>query len=347
MKRLLHTSFFVFLAFLFAQSAFAYGVSVKPAQIEQKIEPGTTKTFTMTVTNLDNVDLTLYPVVRNVMGVNDDSQPVFEEVEEGPLHDISAWLDFKKDPMSVGPKQSASIEVTAHFPTDATPGSHIAGFFFSDKPISDGEFIGAGVGFDVGAILHFQIAGDAITKATIRHLSTEHSIYGKPPVQFSLGIENEGNTLVRPVGFIDITSMTGKKVASLPVNDNGAGVFPKTTREWKSTWSPNEIMIGKFTAMVALAIDTEEGAETLSRQVDFWILPINIILPIIIGFTVFLLVSYILLRLYVRKQLRAAKANVNKGKGSAAEGLSIFTSVIIGLMLAVIIGFIVLFFYFG
>lgn len=343
MKSLFRTSFFVFISFFLAQSAFAYGVSVRPSQIEQKVDPGTSKTFTMSVTNLEDSPLVLYPIVRNVTGVDGNNQPLFEKQDDGIPHDISAWLEFKKDPITVGAKGSASIDVVAHFPTDATPGSHLAGFFFSDKPISEGQFIGAGVGFDVGAMMHFQIEGDAITKAEIRHLSTAHSIYGKPPVDFSLAVENQGNTLVRPVGFIDITNMMGKKVASLPINDTGAGVFPKTTREWKSSWNPSEIVFGKFTAMVALAIDTEQGSDTLSRQVEFWVLPINIILPVVIGFTVFLLISYVLLRLYVKKQLSASK----KVKSNTAEGLSIFTSVIIGLMLAIIIGFIVLFFYFG
>lgn len=347
MKSLLRTSFFVLISLFLAQSASAFGVIVKPAQVEQKVDPGTTKTFTMSVTNVEDTTLTLYPVVRNVTGVDDNSHPIFEQVESGTPYDIESWLDFNKDPIVVPPKETASVDVVAHFPSDATPGSHLAGFFFSDKPVSDGEFIGAGVGFDVGAILHFQIAGEAITKAIIRHFSTSHSIYGKTPVEFSLGVENQGNTLVRPVGVIDITNMMGKKVISLPVNDSGAGVFPKTTREWKSSWDSKELLIGKFTALVALSMDTEQGMETISRQINFWILPINILLPTVIGFTIFLLVSYVLLRLYVKSQLKAAKASSSKGKTNTAEGLSIFTSVIIGLMLAVIIGFIILFFYFG
>lgn len=347
MKRLIHTSLFIFLGMVLALPAAAYGVAVKPAQIEQKVDPGTVKTFTMTVTNLEDKTLILYPIVRNVTGVDDNSHPIFEPSGDGVPHDVAAWLNFKKDQISVPPKGSASVDVTANFPTDATPGSHLAGFFFSDKPITDLQILGASVGFDVGAILHFQIAGEAITKASIRHLSTDHSIYGKPPVDFSVAVENMGNTLVRPVGFIDITNMMGKKVASIPINDTGAGVFPKTTREWKAAWAPSEIVIGKFTAMVALAIDTEQGTDTLTRQVEFWILPINIILPTIIGFTIFLLVSYVLLRLYVRNQLRSVQSNSQKGKTKAAEGFSIFTSVIIGLLLAIIIGFLVLFFYFG
>lgn len=345
--RPLRTLPLVFLGLLFAHSALAYGVAVKPAQVEQKVDPGSVKTFTMTVTNTDEKPLRLYPVVRNVTGVDDNSHPIFEPVGDGVPHDVAAWLEFKKDPLEIGPKASGSVEVTARFPADATPGSHLAGFFFSDQPVVEGQILGAAVGFDVGAILHFQIAGEAITKASIRHFSTERTIYGKPPVDFSVAIENTGNTLVRPVGFVDITSMTGKKVASLPVNDTGAGVFPKTTREWKAAWSPSEIVVGKFTALVALAIDTEQGTETLTRQVEFWVLPTNIILPTIVGFTIFVLVSYVLLRLYVRRQLRAVQSGASKTKTRAAEGMSVFASVIIGLLLATIIGFLVLFFYFG
>lgn len=345
MKHILRTSLFAFLGLVFAQGAFAYGVTVKPAQIEQKVDPGTIKTFTMSVTNLEGKPLVLYPVVRNVTGVDENSHPIFEPIGDGVPHDVSAWLEYKKDPVTVEPNQTATVEVTARFPQDATPGSHLAGFFFSDKPDTEAQILGASVGFDVGAMIHFQISGEAVSKAGIRHLSVEHTIYSKPPVEFSVGVENLGNTLVRPVGFIDITNMMGKKVASLPVNETGAGVFPKTTREWKAAWGPTETVIGKFTAMVALAVETESGTDTLTRQVEFWVLPMNIILPTILGFAVFLLISYVLLRLYVKKQVRSAGGA--KGKTKAAEGFSVFTSVVIGLLLAVIIGFIVIFFYFG
>ncbi len=337
-------SLLLFIATFLVIPLSSFAVAVKPAQVEQKIDPGTTKTFTMSVTNNDMAQQVYYPVVRNVTGVNEQNQPLFEKDGSGEPHDLSLWLKFDDSPITVAPGKTASLIVTADIPKDASPGSHIAGFFFSDKPITQTNILGASVGFDVGAIIHFQVTGDSVTKANIRHFSTDHSIYGKPPVDFSVAIENEGNTLVRPIGLIDITNMMGRKVASIPVNDTGAGVFPKTTREWKAAWSPNEIVFGKFTALVALAIETEQGTETLTRQVEFWVLPTNIILPTFFGFGAFLLVSYILLRIYVRRQIGAVK----RGRTTnAAEGLSVFTSVLIGILLSIIIAFLVIFFYFG
>jgi hypothetical protein len=45
----------------------------------------------------------------------------------------------------------------------------------------------------------------------------------------------------------------------------------------------------------------------------------------------------------VRRQIGEAK----KGRINTAEGLSVFTSVLIAVLLAIIIGFLVIFFYFG
>lgn len=341
--RLIRPSLTLFAALILLAPLSSHAVAVKPAQVEQKVDAGTVKTFSMSVTNNDAEQQTYYPVVRNVMGVNEQNQPLFEKSGEGEPHDLTAWLQFDKSPLTVSRGQTATIVVTANIPKDASPGSHIAGFFFSDKPVTQTNILGASVGYDVGAIVHFQISGDSVTKANVRHFSTDHSIYGKPPVDFSVAIENEGNTLVRPIGLIDITNMMGKKVASIPINDTAAGVFPKTTREWKATWAPNEIVFGKFTALVALSIDTEQGTETLTRQLDFWVLPTNIILPTFLGFGVFLLISYVLLRIYVRRQIGAARS----GKKNAADGLSVFTSVLIGILLSIIIAFLVIFFYFG
>lgn len=330
-----------------AQSALAAGVTIKPAQVEDRVDPGATKTIIMQVMNGDAATKTFYPVIRNISGVDDGQHPIFVEPKVGEeLSDVVAWASFKKDPIAVAPGSTGLVEVTIRVPKDASPGSHFAGFFFSDKPVA-GEFLGASVGYDVGSIFHLQVAGVADAKASIRSFSTAKSVYTHLPVDLAVAVMNEGNTLVRPVGLVQITNMFGRRVADLNVNDTGAGVFPKTTREWPLKWDSNEIVFGKFTASVALSVDLNDGAHTLSRNVEFWVLPSNILMPLIVGFLVFVTVSYIVLRLYVKREVRRAKIAGVRGGSKKAEGLSMFASVTIALLLSAIIALLLIFFYFG
>ena len=139
--------------------------------------------------------------------------------------------------------------------------------------------------------------------------------------------------------------MFGKKVVSIPVNDNGGGIFPKGVREFSSTWKSEDIQLGRYEAVVALAIEGANGTQTISRVLQFWIMPMNIIGPIVGGLLFLIILIYIILRLYIRSQL----AGIPRGRGSRRDntGLSKSAAVVIALLVAIIIGLAILFFYFG
>ena len=150
--------------------------------------------------------------------------------------------------------------------------------------------------------------------------------------------------LSRPHGLIDITNMFGRKVESVPVNENSAGVFPKATKVFESTWAPKDIQFGHYDAVIALAVEQQNGTITLSRVVQFWVLPMNIIAPALGGLLFFILLLYVLIRLYVRRQL----AGIRMGRGRReSQGLSKLAAITIALLVAIIIGLAILFFYFG
>jgi hypothetical protein len=139
--------------------------------------------------------------------------------------------------------------------------------------------------------------------------------------------------------------MFGKKVASIPVNDNGGGIFPGGTREFSSVWKTDDIELGRYEAVVALAVEGQSGTQTITRVLQFWIMPMNIIGPIVGGLLFLIIVIYILIRIYIRSQL----AGIQRGRirGRESSGMSKSAAVVIALLVAIIIGLAVLFLYFG
>jgi hypothetical protein len=329
-------------AAVFAQETVSFKIS--PTLIEEKLEPGSTYDFAMNIQNLGTADALLFPVARNIISINDQQQPVFSSTEGEFQYELASWITYKESQISLLPGESSMLHFKVAIPADASPGSHMAGLFLSSKPAEEVRG-GSAIALDVGSIIHFQIAGEIVQDTRIREFFSEKTVYGAPGASFTINVENLGNILSRPRGMIDITNMFGKKVASLPVNEDVFGIFPKKSREFKSSWAPEDMHIGRFEAVVALSIEGPQGNQTISRVLQFWILPMNLIMPILGGLLGFILVVYFLLRLYVNRQL-AGYRRVGSGTQSTG-GLSRLSAVVIGLLVAVIISLVILFFFFG
>jgi hypothetical protein len=324
-----------------AQSKVSFKLS--PTTIEDKVDPGAERDFVLTVQNQGDGPATLYPSAQNITGIGPDFHSIYSTVKDAEGYALASWITYKESSITIAPGQEGKLHFTVKFPTDAHPGSHMAGIFLSDKP-TDSVQNGTSIGFEIGSILNFQVAGDIVENTQVREFYTTKTVYGEPKVGFTTKVENLGNILSRPHGLIDITNMFGKKVASIPVNDSMAGVFPKATREFSSEWKSDDLELGRYTAVVALAVEGQSGTQTISRVIEFWVMPMNIIGPILGGLLFLIVIVYIIIRLYVRAQL----AGISRpSRRSRDEGLSKSAAIVIALLVAIIIGLAVLFFYFG
>jgi hypothetical protein len=298
----------------------------------------------MNIENLGTDAAVLYPIARNIINVDKDQHPVYSSTEGDFQYELASWITYQESQLRLAPGEAKMLHFKVAIPADASPGSHMAGLFLSSKPSSEVK-LGSAIALDVGAIIHFQIAGEVVQDTRIREFFSEKTVYGALPANFTVNVENLGNILSRPRGLIDITNMFGKKVASLPVNEDVFGIFPKKSREFKAAWAPEDMQFGRFEAVVALSIEGPEGNQTISRVLQFWVLPTKLIMPILGGLLALVVIVYILLRIYVNRQL----AGYRRGPGAiqGTGGLSRLAAVVIGLLVAVIIALVVLFFFFG
>ncbi len=318
------------------------GMKLSPTTFEDNIDPGTDRSFILNVQNVGDVSSTLHPLARNITGIGPDQHPIYSDQKDAEGYALASWITYQESEIVVKPGETKALHFSIRFPKDAHPGSHMAGIFLSDRSQQEIKN-GSGVGFEVGSILSFRVAGDIVEDTQIRDFFSTKTIYNTPVVGFVLKVENRGNVLAKPRGLIDITNMFGKKVVSLPINDSAAGVFPKGTREFNATWKPDDIQIGRFEAVVALAISGVNGTQTISRVVQFWILPMNILMPFFGGLLFVIVLLYILLRLYIRRQLHGAGVRKSRGSVESSRGLSRLTVSVIALLVAVIVGLVTLF----
>ncbi len=319
-------------------------LKLSPTSIEDKVDPGTERSLILNVTNEGESTVELYPLAQNITGIGPDLRPIYDPKPDREGYTLASWITYQESELIVRPGEQRSLHFTVRFPKDAHPGSHMAGIFLSDKP-KDAQVTGSSIGFQVGSILNFPVAGEIEEETEIREFYTDKSVYSAPTVGFTVKLENMGNVLSRPHGLVDITNMWGKKVASIPVNESGAGIFPKGTREFSSVWESDDVQLGRFEAVIALAVEGSKGTQTISRVVQFWVLPMNIIGPLFGGLLFLIVLVYIIIRLYVRSQLAGISRQARSRK--EASGLSRSAAVVIALLVAIIIGLALLFFYFG
>ncbi len=323
------------------------GITISPPILEDRVEPGAVTTYTLKIDNQGDTTEVLYPKLYDITGISKTGQPEFAiNNADQKDHELSSWVTFDKQSLTIPPTGTAVLTFTVRVPNPATPGAHIGSVALTRDAPSDVKQ-GSGVGYEVRSILSLRVAGDVIEKARVREFFANSSYFTRPDVQFTVSIENEGNVFSRPKGFIDITNMLGTKVDTLPVNDGGASVFPMSDREFTADWRSDGFHIGKYKAEMTLTVEGAQGFQSLLSTVYFWVIPTDVVLPVLGGLLFFLVVFWILLRLYVRKQIRRATGGRTSVRQRDAASLSRLSVAVIGLLISVIIGLILLLFLLG
>lgn len=287
---------------LSALAAEAEGIELSPAVFQEKADPGGTYTFRVNVRNVSETEKTLYVTARDIKGINESGTPEFASEGEPTPYNLSTWISLPETEVVVPPGGQTSVPFTVTVPKDATPGGHFGGIFLESKAPRLRQ-TGAGVGFNVGSLINLQISGDIVEEARVREFSTGQLLYDKLPVAFDIRLENKGNTLVRPSGFVEVIDMFGKEVASISVNENAGGTFPQSERTYNVVWKESDFAFGRYQALATLVYG-DEVRKTLTATAAFWVLPIVPIASVLGGVLAFILILYFGIRMHIQKRLR-------------------------------------------
>lgn len=336
-------AFFALPSATFAQAKIS--LSLKPSVVEQKIDPGQSISFAISVTNEGQGRLELTPVMRDITTVDAAGRPIYSSDRPEPGETISTWTTFVERELVLAPGETKQLHVLIAVPSDARPGGHFGTVFVTQRT-NEEKFTGSAVGIEQGANVMLQISGEIIEDTQVRSFEIDRFIYDSGNVRFIMKIENLGNVLTRPRGLIEITNMFGKKVATIPVNKDANGVFPKTTRAYEALWESDGFAIGRYEAILALSVESAQGVRSSSRTVTFWVLPSKPLLAVLGTLLVIFVVIWAIIRSYVRRQL----AGYMRGKAprnERASGLSLLSSIVIALLVVLIVGLLGLFLFFG
>lgn len=302
------TSLLFLLSGQFALAQGTAGVGISPAIINERVEPGQVKEYTLQLRNLSGADQTYFISKRDIIGVKDGNVPIFSKSKtERTGYEVSDWITLDREEIFIPAAGEGYISFVLTVPDVATPGSHFGGVIVSVEA-PEIRSSGASIGYEVANIISIRVSGEANDSAKIRQFSTSQYIYGKTEVDFEARVENEGNTLVTPVGPLEIYNMFGKQVALLAFNESQKSVFPKTSdsegiTSFNISWADEGVGFGRYEAILSLSYGEEGRKSTMSNTVTFWVLPMNIVGPGLAILAVLLLVLFIGIKLYVRRSV--------------------------------------------
>lgn len=314
------TYFFCFSSTVSAQENQA-GISISPALVEETLAPGIEKEYSVSVMNLNPGEQVFYVTKRDIVDVRDGGTPIFADSgREKTGMELADWMEISTSTIRLASGATERITFKLRVPENATPGSHFGSVFISADPP---ELVnsGAAVGYQVGNIVSIRVAGDATEGANIRQFATKRFFHGSLNVDFSTRIENTGNVLVRPTGPVEIYNMLGKKVSTVMFNESQGAVFPGNVREYEFNWEGEGTGFGRYEVVLSAVYGDEGAKATMTSTTSFWVLPLNIILPAlgVLGFL--LLVSFLTVRIYIKRtlahlshgQTRIVRRRKNKG----------------------------------
>lgn len=277
------------------------GLRLSPAFHEERVDPGSVYTHSVTVTNISNVDRTYYLLTEDIEGVNENNEPIFSE-NVPTAYQLSKWVTLPAESIDIKAGETRSIPFAIRVPQNASPGSHFGGIFFDLEPPKL-RTVGTGIGIRVGTLLSLRISGEVQEELVVREFSTDKFVYSEPTVIFDTKMENLGNVFMRPAGFLEITDMFGVKVANITLNEDSAGIFPESERIFKTTWEYDKLAFGRYQAVVSIGYGVEGSQRTIFNTVSFWVLPMKPLLTVLGGLFGVFIVLYIAVRYYIRKKI--------------------------------------------
>ena len=320
-----------FISTAYAATPDSSGLRISPTLIDERADMGKTLSRTLTVTNFNKAATTFYLTLRDVTQVSNESAPVFTTTPPlGNGQDVSSWIKLSQTSITVAANKTVTVPFNIVIPANTTPGGHFGGIVVSSQPpTASGN--SAVVSYGASTIIAMRVNGTVVEKAEIREFTTNKWVYFSPEITFRVNVENIGNVLVRPRGPLEITNMVGKKIAVLTMNDSNGAVFPKSNRQFSLDWKNDGMLIGRYQAAIGLVYGVD-GKNTIYTTTNFWVLPKNILLPIIITLLVLFLIIYISVKVYVKRSLSRSGQSYGRAKQS-----SLVLKIVLGLLLLIVL----------
>ncbi len=272
----------------------AESYSVSPLIIDETLKGRDIVTREITLNNVSNYPITVYPTVNNI-SVDDGGrvQEFVQAVESDRSRSLASWIEISRLGIDLKPGEEKKVTVTFRIQDDAVSGMYHALIGFgtggtrdeAERQVMEGRAPGVMVTI---AIPDTQIEFLKLSKFIISKFVTKSE---NQAAVFTF--TNPGDEAIVPEGEIILFDSAGKEVGAIPVNTDRAIINPG--EEYSFTAQvPIDGLFGKYKAFLAVEYGSKQRA-ALQDTSFFYVFPTKMILIVLLIaiITVALLASYL------------------------------------------------------
>ncbi len=292
-------------------------LTVTPPLIKINMDSGEFWSSSVKIVNINPRSLTIYAQVLDFKSGGGGGVEFIQkkDIQEGESFLLSQWLEINQGPFEIPAFQSKEISFSIKVPKDAEPGGHYAAILVGTKPTEKIEGTAIQISSLVASLIMLNVQGEIVEEGRIREFSTEKIFYQKPEVEFTVRFENAGNVHVQPQGEIKIYNFFGKERGTILINQKTdfGNVLPNSIRKWNFEWKGEQgfFDVGRYKAVLVLGFG-EEAKQTVSSILYFWVVPIKPTLGILGGFTLFIFLTALVIRAYIKRAIFIAQKEASQ-----------------------------------
>lgn len=270
---------------------------VGPGKTELTIEPGTSKTVEIIVSNRTGITRDFNLVVEDAAGSNDPSVPIVLLGSDTGPYTLKDYIQLPVTKITLNHNERARIPVTIAVPIDAEPGGRYGSVLLTtatrdgSPSTSDGASPSSAIISRVGTLFFLTIPGDTLTQGELQSIKTvpDKTFFTNGPINFQILFENKGDLHLNPYGEIRITNMLNEEVGFVELDPWFS--LPKSLRSREIAWN-RELLIGRYTATAHINRGYNDIVDT--KEVTFWVLPWKVVVPVfVVIFLIFFSIRFI------------------------------------------------------
>lgn len=265
-------------------------LEIGPPLITLKANPGETVKAKVSLRDISTTKLVVTNEINDFVSEGETGTPkiLLNDGEPSP-YSIRSWIT-PLPKFTLVPKQVQTLDVTIKVPQNAAPGGYYGVIRFTGTP-PDLEGNGVSLSASLGALVLLTVNGNAKEELAVEQFSIladgkVGNLFESAPNGILERFKNTGNIHVQPVGQIDIKDMFGNLVGTVIVNNpSPRNVLPGSIRKFEQSIDEkvigNKWLFGRYTA--TMTINYGANNQTLTKSVEFWVIPYKLIAAIIIG----------------------------------------------------------------
>lgn len=254
----------IMLAVQFSSPVSAFDMGLAPARVIEVIKPGSERTVAFSLSNASKREPLRVQVL--IYDWHVDSQGDLRTPKPGTYqYSASDWVEVSPSEFVVKPMETQIVRGTFRVPADAKPGDYLTALMFRQraiapplKPGSMGQIMPQGLICAIAYVAVPPLERKPSLEAMRFIPATE-----KAKAEVEVAIKNEGNTHLRPRGYLQILDLNGKslylkdfKDLSVILRDSiGIRKFPVDTT----------LPSGKYEAVVNLRLNPQATDITRGR----------------------------------------------------------------------------------